>query len=31
MGDYKDEANPNLEKAKERHAKLKEFLQNQGW
>lgn len=31
MGDYKDEENPNLEKAKERHAKLKEFLQVQGW
>ena len=31
MGDYKDESNPNLEKAKERHAKLKEFLQVQGW
>ena len=31
VGDYKDEANPNLEKAKERHAKLKEFLQVQGW
>ena len=31
MGDYKDESNPDLEKAKERHAKLKEFLQVQGW
>ena len=30
-GDYKDEKNPNLEKAKERHAKLKEFLQGMGW
>ena len=30
-GDYKDESNPDLAKAKERHAKLKEFLQVQGW
>ena len=30
-GDYKDESNPNIEKAKERHAKLKEFLQEMGW
>lgn len=31
VGDYKDEKNPQLEKAKERHAKLKDFLQEQGW
>ena len=30
-GDYKDETNPNLDKAKERHALLKNFLQEQGW
>ncbi len=30
-GDYKDESNPDLEKAKERHAKLKSFLQDMGW
>lgn len=30
-GDYKDESNPNLEKAKERHARLKAFLQDMGW
>jgi len=31
VGDYKDEGNPNLQQAKERHARLKEFLQVQGW
>ena len=30
-GDYKDEKNPQLDKAKERHARLKEFLQEMGW
>ncbi len=31
VGDYKDETNPNLSRAKERHAKLKDFLQDMGW
>ena len=31
VGSYKDETNPNLDKAKERHAMLKAFLQNMGW
>ena len=31
VGDYKDETNPNLEEAKARHAKLKDFLQDMGW
>ena len=31
LGDYKDESNPDKEKAVERHRKLKDFLQNQGW
>ena len=31
VGDYKDESNPNLEEAKARHAKLKDFLQDMGW
>ena len=31
MGDYKDESNPDIKKARERHAKLKEFLQDMGW
>ena len=31
VGDYKDEKNPIQEKAIERHRKLKEFLQEQGW
>lgn len=31
LGDYKDEKNPNLERAIERHGKLKDFLQEQGW
>ena len=30
-GDYKDESNPHIEKAKERHEKLKNFLQDMGW
>ncbi len=30
-GDYKDEKNPQQARAKERHAKLKEFLQDMGW
>lgn len=31
VGDYKDETNPQQEKALERHRKLKDFLQEQGW
>ncbi len=31
MGDYKDEKNPNQEKAIARHKKLKDFLQDMGW
>ena len=31
VGDYKDESNPNREKALERHRRLKDFLQDQGW
>ena len=31
VGDYKDETNPNREKALDRHRKLKDFLQEQGW
>ena len=31
MGDYKDESNPYLEEARERHNRLKVFLQNMGW
>ena len=31
VGDYKDESNPNQEQALERHRKLKDFLQEQGW
>lgn len=31
VGNYKDESNPDIEKAKERHRKLKEFLQDMGW
>ena len=31
LGDYKDDTNPDKEKAVERHRKLKDFLQNQGW
>ena len=30
-GDYRDEKNPDLALAKERHAKLKSFLQEMGW
>ena len=30
-GDYKDESNPNIEQAKARHQKLKNFLQDMGW
>ncbi|MCR5487005.1 MAG: ABC transporter ATP-binding protein [Lachnospiraceae bacterium] len=30
-GSYRDEDNPEVEKAKERHARLKEFLQDMGW
>ena len=31
LGDYKDETNPDQEKALERHRKLKDFLQEMGW
>ena len=31
MGDYKDDKNPNQDKAIERHRKLKDFLQEMGW
>ena len=31
MGDYKDDKNPNQEKAITRHRKLKDFLQEMGW
>ena len=31
LGDYKDDKNPNQEKAIERHKKLKDFLQEMGW
>ncbi|MBO4373758.1 MAG: ABC transporter ATP-binding protein [Lachnospiraceae bacterium] len=31
VGNYKDEENPDLEKAVERHRKLKAFLQDMGW
>lgn len=31
LGDYKDESNPNVEEARERHSRLKLFLQNMGW
>ena len=31
VGDYKDETNPYLEQARERHDRLKVFLQNMGW
>ena len=30
-GDYKDESNPDIEEAKDRHYRLKTFLQNMGW
>jgi putative ABC transport system ATP-binding protein len=31
LGDYKDDTNPNKEKAVERHRKLKDFLAEMGW
>ena len=31
VGDYKDETNPHLAEAKERHGRLKAFLQDMGW
>ncbi|MBR5712238.1 MAG: ABC transporter ATP-binding protein [Lachnospiraceae bacterium] len=31
VGDYRDASNPNLAEAKERHARLKSFLQEMGW
>ena len=31
VGDYKDESNPHLAEAKERHGRLKAFLQYMGW
>ena len=31
LGDYKDETNPNMEEAQDRHYRLKAFLQNMGW
>ena len=31
VGDYKDESNPHLAEAKERHSRLKAFLQDMGW
>lgn len=31
LGDYKDDTNPYKDQAVERHRKLKEFLQKQGW
>ncbi len=31
LGNYKDESNPDIEGARERHAKLKSFLQDMGW
>lgn len=31
LGDYRNANNPNLEKAKARHIKLKNFLQDMGW
>ena len=31
LGDYKDESNPRIEEARERHNRLKIFLQNMGW
>ena len=30
-GDYKDDSNPNKDKAIARHKKLKDFLQDMGW
>ncbi|MBO4889926.1 MAG: ABC transporter ATP-binding protein [Lachnospiraceae bacterium] len=31
VGNYKDESNPNMKEAAERHKKLKSFLQDMGW
>ncbi len=31
LGDYKDDTNPNKEKAVKRHRKLKDFLSDMGW
>ena len=31
LGNYKDEGNPRVEEARERHNRLKIFLQNMGW
>ena len=31
VGDYKDDSNPDIEEAKDRHYRLKTFLQNMGW
>jgi putative ABC transport system ATP-binding protein len=31
VGNYKDESNPNLQESRERHQKLKSFLQDMGW
>ena len=31
VGDYKDPSNPMIEEAKERHQRLKNFLQDMGW
>ncbi|MCR5831891.1 MAG: ABC transporter ATP-binding protein [Lachnospiraceae bacterium] len=31
VGNYKDESNPNLKESRERHQKLKSFLQDMGW
>ncbi len=31
IGDYKDDSNPNKDKAIARHKKLKDFLQDMGW
>ncbi|MBR5421932.1 MAG: ABC transporter ATP-binding protein [Lachnospiraceae bacterium] len=31
VGDYKDETNPERDKAAKRHEKLKDFLQDMGW
>jgi putative ABC transport system ATP-binding protein len=31
LGDYKDESNPEKEKAVERHRRLKDFLSDMGW
>ena len=31
LGDYKDGTNPYIEEAKDRHYRLKTFLQNMGW